>query len=192
MYAATLTAPYGTLIAIAAQRPELGKHWETRDWAPRWLREPTQIAIHQGKNLQPVGGPLGLQMLCAGEPFRAALESAISAERIDAQGDAYPTWDVARLPLGRIVAVATLVEVGRACIGYDGIQPVPAVMWPGGKIENVPQPELSFGDYAPGRRIWRLESIIALPEPVPAVGKQGLWMLGSRAESAVRAQLAAS
>jgi hypothetical protein len=66
---------------------------------------------------------------------------------------------------------------------------VPAVRWPDGKIENVPQPELSFGDYAPGRRIWRLTEIVALPEPVEAQGKQGLWMLGGRAAAAVAEQL---
>jgi hypothetical protein len=189
MYGLTLTAPWGTLIAVAATHPTLGKHWETRSWAPRNLRGPLRFAVHQGKNLGPVGGKLGLQGICADEPFRAALDSALYEERRDAQDNAYPTWDVARLPLGRIVAVATLADVGRACWGYDGLRQVPAVRWPDGKIENVPQPELSFGDYTPGRRIWRLTEIVALPEPVEARGKQGLWMLGGRATAAVQAQL---
>jgi hypothetical protein len=192
MYAATLTAPWGSLIAVAAQRPELGKHWETRSWAPRGLRGPLRFAVHQGKNLGPVGGRAGLQAVCADAPFWAAIEPIIYQEQIDPQGNPYPTWDVARLPLGRIVAVVTLAEVGRACWGYEGHQPVPAVHWPDGKIENVPQPELSFGDYTPGRRIWRLVDIVALPEPVEAVGRQGLWMLGGRAAAAVAEQIGAA
>jgi hypothetical protein len=192
MYALTLTAPWGSLVAIAAQRPELGKHWETRSWKPRGLSKPLRFAIHQGKNLKPVGGKLGLQGICADAPFWAALDSALYEERRDAQDNAYPSWDVARLPLGKIVAVATLAEVGRACWGYEGHQPVPAVRRPDGKIENVPQPELSFGDYTPGRLIWRLVDIIALPEPVEAQGKQGLWMLGGRAAAAVAEQIGAA
>jgi hypothetical protein len=184
MHALTLTAPWGTLVSIAAQRPELGKHWETRGWAPRNLRGPLRFAIHQAASLKPVGGMTGLDTICGAEPFAAALWPII--------GESEAIYNVDRLPLGRIVAVATLAEVGRACLGYDGAVEVPAVRWPDGRIENVPQPELAFGDYRPGRRVWRLESIIALPEPVEATGARSLWMLGPRAEAAVRAQLGAA
>jgi hypothetical protein len=38
-----------------------------------------------------------------------------------------------------------------------------------------PEPELSFGDYTPGRYAWILTNVKALPEPIPAKGALGLW-----------------
>jgi hypothetical protein len=189
MLALTLTAPWGSLVAVAAQRPELGKLWETRSWAPRGLRLPIQMAIHQGSNLKPVEGLVGLQALCADEPFRSAILPIIYEEQIDAEDQPYPTWDLRRLPLGFIVAVVTLAEVGTACWGYDGPRQVPAVRWPGGRIENVPEPELSFGDYTPGRRIWRLAEIRALPAPVRCRGYQSLWRVPAEVAAQIEAQL---
>jgi hypothetical protein len=179
MYALTLTAPWGSLVAIAATHPELGKHWETRGWAPRYPSWVGQFAIHQAAGLPRGFSADAYLETCSAEPFRTALMAA----GID---------NGLKMPTGRIVAVVTLAEVGRACIGYEGITPVPAVRWPDGRIENVPLPELAFGDYRPGRRIWRLADIVALPEPVEAKGSRSLWMLGPRAEAAVRAQLGAA
>jgi hypothetical protein len=176
MYALTLTAPWGSLIATAAQHPALGKQWETRGWAPRTMRLPTQIAIHQAAGLPRGFSADAYLETCCAEPFRTALMAA-------------GITDGTKMPLGCVVAVATLADVGRACYGYEGARQVLAVRWSDGRIENVPQPELSFGDYAPGRRIWRLTEIVALPEPVEARGKQGLWMLGGRAAAAVAEQL---
>jgi hypothetical protein len=39
----------------------------------------------------------------------------------------------------------------------------------------IPEPERSFGDYSPGRFMWLLTNIRALPEPIPAKGALGLW-----------------
>jgi hypothetical protein len=36
-------------------------------------------------------------------------------------------------------------------------------------------PERSFGDYTPGRYGWITSGAYALPEPIPAKGKQGVW-----------------
>ena len=47
----TLTAPYGTLIAIAATHPDLGKHVETRGWTTAYRGT---LAIHQAAGLGPV------------------------------------------------------------------------------------------------------------------------------------------
>lgn len=35
--------------------------------------------------------------------------------------------------------------------------------------------ETSLGDFTPGRYGWVLDSVNALPEPIPARGQQGLW-----------------
>lgn len=64
----------------------------------------------------------------------------------------------ADLPLGCVVATCNLVRIHR-------IQP--------GII--VPSAERPFGNYAIGRYMWVLENIVALPEPVPAKGRLGLW-----------------
>lgn len=42
--------------------------------------------------------------------------------------------------------------------------------------EHLPtEPERSLGLYLPGRYIWRLGEVWALPAPVPARGRPGLW-----------------
>lgn len=38
-----------------------------------------------------------------------------------------------------------------------------------------PEPERSFGNYAPGRWCWRLGRPTILAEPIPVRGRQGLW-----------------
>ncbi|GIP49646.1 hypothetical protein J53TS2_32370 [Paenibacillus sp. J53TS2] len=41
-------------------------------------------------------------------------------------------------------------------------------------MEAVGQ-EYRFGDFAPGRYAWELAELRPLLEPIPALGKQGLW-----------------
>lgn len=61
-------------------------------------------------------------------------------------------------PLGKVVAVCRLAGCERCT------------------ARNTPgEPERSFGDYGPGRWLWRLEDVRALAVPVAACGKQGLW-----------------
>lgn len=49
--------------------------------------------------------------------------------------------------------------------------------------------EFSLGDYTPGRWAWRTTDLRPLKEPVPIVGRQGLWNLTPDEEKAVKAQL---
>lgn len=151
----SLTLPYPYLIAAAATRPDLGKCWETRDWAPvTWRGE---LAIHAARNLAPVGGRDGLLALCAEPPFDAAL----AVLGLDGPALLAPTYR------GCIVAVATFRGAGTAAGGW--------VNWSDQDGMPVPEPELRFGDYRPGRRVWRLDAIQALPAPVPCRGGMGLW-----------------
>lgn len=61
--------------------------------------------------------------------------------------------------LGMVVAVVEMVEC--------------KVITPG----NIPpEPERSFGDYRAGRFMWVLRNVRRLADPVPASGKQGLWV----------------
>jgi ASCH domain. len=41
--------------------------------------------------------------------------------------------------------------------------------------EKPPEPELSFGDYTPGRYAWLLSDVQAYEVPIPAIGHLGLW-----------------
>lgn len=62
------------------------------------------------------------------------------------------------LPLGKILCVCDLVGCGQFT------------------AENAPpEPELSFGDYTPGRWAWYLDNVRMLCEPIPAKGMLGLW-----------------
>lgn len=77
------------------------------------------------------------------------------------------------VPLGRIVG--TVVVHG---------------CFPTATSEPDSELDREFGDWSEGRYAWRTFTPTPLAEPVPAVGKQGLWTLPPDVESAVRAQLA--
>lgn len=64
------------------------------------------------------------------------------------------------LPLGAAVAVCNLTD----CIQMTA-----------STIQSQPQLERSVGDWQPGRYAWKLENIQAI-NPIPARGKQGLWI----------------
>jgi len=61
------------------------------------------------------------------------------------------------------------------CVEIPRIQSFTHVL--GGEYRYLPpdEPELSFGDYTPGRYAWILADVKLLPEPVPARGALGLW-----------------
>lgn len=63
-------------------------------------------------------------------------------------------------PLGRILAVANLVDVRRT----EETRPLTAY-------------DREFGDWTPGRFAWRFENIRQLKEPITAKGTLGLWTL---------------
>lgn len=79
----------------------------------------------------------------------------------------------ARIPLGAIVAVATLVDVRRT----------EELKLEIGAIEKL------YGNYARGRFGWILADIRALREPVGAIGRQSLFSIDGEILAAVRAQL---
>jgi activating signal cointegrator 1 len=147
----TLTQPWATLVAIGA------KKIETRSWSTSY-RGP--LAIHAAKGLGSIGGYAGLRRLWATEPFRTAL------------------WDYETpnaLPLGSIVAVCDLVAVGRVD-RYEDEEWSGSVLNFGWRMDNLPEePEFSFGDYSPGRFVWLLANVRALPVPIPCKGALGLW-----------------
>lgn len=176
MKAISLSAPYGTLIAIADQCPELGKRIETRGRATAYRGS---LAIHQAKSLRYVGGMNGLRDVCIREPFKTSLRAAA----IDLD-----VVDVDALPLGAIVAVCELVGVAETC-GGELLRDLGArSVWP----VLVSDPERSFGDYTPGRYAWLLANIRALPEPIMTRGRQWLWDVDPTIDAQIAQQFAAS
>lgn len=161
--ALTITQPYATLIAIKAKR------FETRSWSTSY-RGP--LAIHAATTLAGVGGKRAYKELCTQEPFRSVLNEYSAQLDIN---------DLTKLllPRGVVVAVANLVT----CV-Y--IPPLPNHVVDSKtrrQVEQIAQkygvppeePELSFGDYTPGRYVWVLENVRALDDPVFTAGKQSLW-----------------
>jgi hypothetical protein len=74
---------------------------------------------------------------------------------IDASYDSFK-W----LPCGKIVAICQLADIIKA----QDIEP------------DLTKQELVLGDFTSGRYAWRLEDMRMLKSPIPARGRQGLWM----------------
>jgi activating signal cointegrator 1 len=150
MRALTLTQPWASLVARGAKRVE------TRSWSTAY-RGP--VAIHAAKGLPPVrrGGRLEVGEFAVTRDAEGLLLHA-PQWAIDVAG-AWDAWPY-RLPLGAVVATAELVEVRPA------------------ELAKVVEPELSLGNYAPGRFAWLLDDVVPLRVPVPAKGALGLWTWG--------------
>jgi activating signal cointegrator 1 len=154
MKALTLTQPWATLVAIGEK--EIG----TRSWATNY-RGP--LAIHAAKGLGPVGGAMGLVMLCAKSPFSNVLiENGIT---------------LPGLPRGAIVAVCELI----------GCEPAAHYAY----YHGISDQERAFGDYADGRYAWLLADIRRLLEPIPCRGARRLWEPDTLTAMAIRRQLIA-
>lgn len=166
MKAISLSAPYGTLIALCDQFPTLGKHIETRGRATSY-RGP--LAIHQAKSLRYVGGKQGRFRLCSVDPFASALRAFHPLA---------PSYPEAWLPFGAIVATCELLDCVETMPKWATITPWLTASW-NSTTYHVPPGEGSyeraFGDYTPGRYAWLLGNIKALPTPIPCVGRQWLW-----------------
>jgi len=156
--------PYASLIALAGHPdPEvrrLAKRFETRSW-PTKYRGP--LAIHASK-----GFPREAKDRCWLYPFYQALSPA---GLVNAHISADKNF---KLPLGAVIATCRLVDCKEIC--PDGF----ARKCDTARVENImpilpEEPELSFGDYTPGRFAWNLWNVRMLPEPVPAKGRLGLW-----------------
>jgi hypothetical protein len=150
MKALTLIQPFASLVAIEA------KLNETRSW-PTNYRGP--LAIHAAKHF-----PEDYQGLCFFEPFRSILAKAgfITLNRTYL-GDH-------NFPLGCVVAICKLLDCRYI------LKPGQLYLDPEIKPFILPEePELSFGDYTPGRFVFSLSEIQQLANPIPARGYQKLW-----------------
>ena len=147
MKALTLWQPWASLIALGE------KKIETRSWQTTYRGT---LAIHASQKMT-----REMKLLCAREPFY----SAIACYTGLVPGD--------ELPLGAIVAVCELRNVlmpARNANGYYVIGHVGS-----NDFAYITEPELSFGDYTPGRYAWMLENVVLLDVPVVCRGAHGLW-----------------
>ena len=149
VYAITLHQPWASLIALGL------KTVETRSWpAPARLMG-QRIAVHAGKRLvrQP-GERIERELLAQwGENWRGII------------------------PIGAVVATATLA--GMAQVEYMDLLSGHAMHvigtetgFAGGAARIRIDP---WGDFRPGRWLWFLDDVEALPQAVPVVGRQSLW-----------------
>lgn len=145
MKALTLTEPWATLVALGKKRIE------TRSWSTPY-RGP--LAIHVAR-----GFPRDCRDLCLREPFRSAL------------GELAEQLSRGELKRGIIVAVCTLTACKRILIGKTAKDTLLDDLY----MREPDEPELSFGNYEPGRFGWILENIVACPDEIEVRGALGVW-----------------
>ena len=149
MYAITLHQPWATLIVLGI------KTVETRSWpAPERLLGQV-IAVHAGKRV--VRRP--------GDRIEQKLRDRVGED-----------W-IRTIPAGAVLATATLAGMARV----EYVDPMTGHAVHDGRTEmgcaagTGRTPIDPWGDFGPGRRLWFLDDVRALPEPVPAVGHQSFW-----------------
>lgn len=144
----TLTEPFGTLVALKATQED-GKGNETRSWG---TDHTGPVGIHTAK-----GFSRDDEDLCGYEPIARALTKGGYTQDLTRKRN---TWN---LPLGQVIAVAWLERVVRLGPTTDPLRDYP------------PEPERSFGKYAPNRCIWQFSAIYRLATPLPVRGALMLW-----------------
>ena len=149
MYAITLHQPWATLIALGV------KNVEIRSWPVPERLLGQVIAVHAGK--QVVRRP--------GDRIEQELRARLGQD-----------WSRA-IPTGAVLATATLA--GMARVEYVGLASGHAVHEAGTEMGCAAgmgrTPIDPWCDFSPGRWLWFLDDVEALPEPVPAVGRQSFW-----------------
>lgn len=171
MKALTLRQPYASLVSLGV------KTIETRSWSTRY-RGP--LAIHAGKR-------------------RA--DGADMKRLVGDEVDAWNAWHAAglvtedgsldRMPYGALVAVCQVLDVLPMVPRCPSVSPEfdpyanthrvfvdTDQLWrtnPRGGPPVALSDQIPFGVWQPGLFAWMLGDIERLAEPIPAVGRQGLW-----------------
>lgn len=157
-----------TLPAISVWQPWASllahqvKRFETRDWSPSPTLIGRLVAICASKTTQ------GMDCYAGAEdgPESPRIEGLRQLRRLGV--------DLHRLPLGMVVGVAVLAEV------------VPSQS---DRRRAISALEESLGDWSSGRVAWRFDDARPLTEPVPVLGRQGLFTLDVQTTARVHAQL---
>ena len=146
MQAISLWQPWAQLVAKG------WKQIETRSWPPPGQRIGQRIAIHAAK--------------------RKVKTKDLNPEEFDMSVEALnPGWR-AFIPYGALVCTVRLVGAEQVDAGQYNIPLLPA----SGPQARRTAFERTFGDYSPGRWMWKL-SDLRIIEPVPYRGQRGMFEL---------------
>ena len=152
----TLIQPWATAIALG------WKLVESRSWGTAYRG---RLAIHASKGYPPDARAFASYDRTAAPLLRQAGYGVTRA-----------------LPLGAIVAIATLVDVKPT----GGKLPLAA--WVG----ELSEQEYALGDYSERRFGWFLEDVIALDQPIPCTGARGLWDVSPEIAALISEQIGAT
>lgn len=151
--AITLHQPWASLIHAKAKR------YETRGWEPYPWLVGSRLAIHASRTPIP------------------SLDGQTSSAMEVALGLPQSRWGL--LPVGVVLCTAVLEGAYRVGEGQwqNGRLPIVQVVPGSMALDSIEllQNELYFGNYLPGRWLWRLVDIKPLRSPAPAIGRQRLW-----------------
>jgi hypothetical protein len=180
MKAITLYQPWAMLVALGK------KQIETRSWKTDY-RGP--LAIHVAKKFTKEQ-----HGLCGWftEPFAGALQGELwdkkTVDKKYKSKNDIPSASVTvyrhiedNLHLGCVIAVCYLVAVveipQKNAMRIVATSKARGMSYFAPELIQIPplEPELSFGDYTPGRYAWILRDVQMLEKPVPVKGKQRLW-----------------
>lgn len=149
----TLWQPWASLIAFNLKR------YETRSWGTTYRGK---LAIHAAK--RPIDRDEILPILYATGGGGCSRDELDRLEQVLGQD----------LPLGKIVAIANLADCRQMVPNFN--PPRSSAVYRETKISIFDQSALesAVGLWESGRFAWKLDGPIALPEPIPLKGAQGL------------------
>lgn len=138
------------------------KQYETRTWATKYRGT---IAIHAAK--------------------RKVKKDELAQISYDSIGH-LPWKKISQIeyPLGAIVAIADLSGC-QSMINACPLSPIVSMKWIS-ILEQSPL-ERAVGDWHPGRYAWKLSDVIALPEPIPYKGNQGIGNVSEEVQQQIKA-----
>ena len=176
MKATTIPQPYaslvtaGTIHVVTRTKPAPQEHLGTR------------VAIHAAKRevRHGYGGIVGADFRLGSELYVATkglpefdeFKEAIAPDDFTCHAGFLNVF----LPLGAVIATATLVECLQvASMNDDGARRL--MNHNGESVTSTDDDELSdgLGESSVGRWVWFFRDVERLAEPVPARGRQGLW-----------------
>lgn len=167
MKALTLWQPWATLVALQQ------KKIETRSWGTTYRGT---LAIHAAQNF-----PQEAKDLVFTEPFYSALQLPLADNKSE----------MVALPRSAIVAVCDIADV-RDIVAFENtakLRKLNFAIFCNEYLDLPNEPELSFGDYTPGRYAWLLTNIRALKRPIPCRGYQQLWAVPAHIIQQIKEQL---
>jgi hypothetical protein len=154
MKAISLWQPWASAMAVGAKTIET-RHWSTNHRGP--------LAIHAAKRLNKTE-LIYLNCTSAWQGVFATMQSANPVNK--------PLWEL--LPFGAIVAVGDLTDC-RPTESFSNGE-LDAERFSGTDATFIhPWTERQMGNYALGRFGWVFENLVALPEPIPYIGRQGFF-----------------